>query len=111
MFGKLLFAAAILLFAGCKDDDEDDIIPPDSTVDGLCINEVCSSGTDWVELYNASEEAIDLSGFFLQDSKGSEEEYIFPEGTTIAAGGFLALEKDTDFLFGISGESITIRKA
>lgn len=108
LFGKLLFAAAILLFAGCKDDDEDDIIPPDSTVDGLCINEVCSSGTDWVELYNASEEAIDLSGFFLQDSKGSEEEYIFPEGTTIAAGGFLALEKDTDFLFGISGDGDVI---
>ena len=100
----MVIAAAVVLFAGCKDDDEDDILPPDSAVDGLCINEVCSSGTDWVELYNASEESIDLSGYFLQDSKGAEEEYIFPLGMTIAAGEFLALEKDADFPFGISGD-------
>lgn len=104
LFGKMVIAATVVLFAGCKDDDEDDILPPDSAVDGLCINEVCSSGTDWVELYNASEESIDLSGYFLQDSKGAEEEYIFPQGMTIAAGEFLALEKDTDFPFGISGD-------
>ena len=104
LFGKMVIAAAVVLFAGCKDDDEDDILPPDSAVDGLCINEVCSSGTDWVELYNASEENIDLSGYFLQDSKGAEEEYIFPQGMTIAAGEFLALEKDADFPFGISGD-------
>ena len=104
LFGKMVCAAAVVLFAGCKDDDEDDILPPDSAVEGLCINEVCSSGTDWVELYNASKESIDLSGYFLQDSKGAEEEYIFPQGTTIAAGEFLALEKDADFPFGISGD-------
>lgn len=100
----MVFAAAVVLFAGCKDDAEEDVFGPTAVVDGVCINEVCSSGTDWVELYNASEETVDLSGYFLQDSKGAEEEYIFPQGTTIAAGEFLALEKDADFPFGISGD-------
>lgn len=104
LLGKMTFAAAVVLFAGCKDDAEEDIFAPSSSVDGLCVNEVCSSGTDWVELYNGSEETVDLSGYFLQDSKGSEEEYIFPEGTTVAAGGFLVLEKEADFPFGISGD-------
>lgn len=101
--------AAVLLAAsacmtGCKDDSEDDYLAVDpSDVACVFINEVCSSGTDWVELCNVSDEAVSLAGFRLQDNKGTEEEYIFPAGASIAAHGYLVLEKDAAFEFGISG--------
>ena len=96
--------AATVCTTGCKDDSEDDLNVGPSDVAGVFINEVCSSGTDWIELYNASDEAVSLGGFHLQDSKGSEEEYVFPADTKIAAHGYLVLEKDADFSFGISGD-------
>jgi len=33
---------------------------------------------DWVEIYNASDEAINLEGFFLSDNDGNETKYTFP---------------------------------
>ena len=47
---------------------------------------------DWIELYNAEAEAVDLSGFGLQDSAG--EVWALPAGTTIEAGGFLQIWAD-----------------
>ena len=93
------FVAAVLA-SGCKDDVEPGVEPSD--VQGLFVNEVCSGGTDWIELYNASDEAMDLTGYHVQDSKGTDEEYTFPSGSSIAAKGFLVLEEGT-FEFGISG--------
>ena len=93
------FAAAVLV-SGCKDDVEPGVEPSD--VQGLFVNEVCSGGTDWIELYNASDETMDLTGYHVQDSKGTDEEYTFPSGSSIAAKGFLVLEEGT-FEFGISG--------
>ena len=70
-------------------------------------NEVCSGGYDWVELYNATDNEISLSGYHLQDDKGSEEEYTFSADETIAAGGFYVITEDM-FPFGISGNGETI---
>ena len=111
---KKFFSAALLLSAAvcvtsCKDDSEDDLNVGPSDVAGVFINEVCSSGTDWVELYNASDEEVSLAGFRLQDSKGTEEEYVFPAEAVIAAHGYLVLEKDADFEFGISGDGDEIK--
>ena len=111
---KKFFSAALLLSAAvcvtsCKDDSEDDLNVGPSDVAGVFINEVCSSGTDWVELYNASDEDVALAGFRLQDSKGTEEEYVFPAEAVIAAHGYLVLEKDADFEFGISGDGDEIK--
>ena len=69
--------------------------------------EVCSGGYDWVELYNATDNGISLSGYHLQDDKGSEEEYTFSADETIAAGGFYVITEDM-FPFGISGNGETI---
>lgn len=108
MFRKSIFYVAVacmaLSFNACKDDSEDDLNNNGGdSVSGLYINEVVSSGTDWVELYNSTDAAIDLSGYILQDDKGSAEEAILAEGTTIEAKGFLVLSNGTDFSFGISG--------
>jgi hypothetical protein len=61
------------------------------------INEVESSGGtpgDWIELYNPSGRAIDLSGYILKDSIDTHI-YTIATGTTIAPGQFLAFDVDT----------------
>ena len=68
---------AALTLTGCKDDREPGTEPSD--VQGLFINEICSGGTDWIELYNAGETEMDLTGFHVQDNKGTDEEYTFRE--------------------------------
>lgn len=45
---------------------------------------------DWVELWNTSEEAVDISGFALSDNVGNDK-YIFPEGTVIGAESYLVV--------------------
>jgi hypothetical protein len=43
---------------------------------------------DAIELFNTSASAIDISGWFLSDSKTRLKKYIIPQGTVIAAGGY-----------------------
>ena len=66
------------------------------------INEVYSSNPDWIELYNASDKEVDISGFIMQDDKGANEEFIIPEGTKISAKSYLVFNEGTDFSFGLS---------
>ena len=45
--------------------------------------------TDWVELKNTTSAIIDLSDYYLSDDEENIAKWRFPEGTTIAANGFL----------------------
>lgn len=45
--------------------------------------------TDWVELYNTSGNAVDLSGWYLTDRMNNLTKWVFPDGSTIPANGFL----------------------
>ena len=49
---------------------------------------------DWIELYNRSEEAVDLSGMALSDDPEEPNKWRFPAGTVIAAGGYLVVWAD-----------------
>lgn len=71
-----------------------------NTANGVRINEFMSRNrsvlydrdgdyNDWVELYNFSDSTIDLSGYFLTDSKDDVHKWQFPDGTTIPSGGYL----------------------
>jgi hypothetical protein len=48
------------------------------------------SDEEWVELYNRSAAAVDLTGWSLADGI----EYVFPAGTVIPAGGYLVVAAD-----------------
>lgn len=108
-FNRFFFLPVIMAAAaavsGCKDDVEPGTEPSDIT--GVFINEVCSGGTDWIEFFNAGDETVDLSGYHVQDAKGTEEEYTFPAGSEISGKGFLVIEEGS-FAFGISGKGETI---
>jgi hypothetical protein len=78
----------------------------------LVINEVCPSNrsgavdegggyADWLELYNATSEAISLSGFYLSDSHKTPTKAALSSSLSIKAGRVLLLWADGDTTQGI----------
>jgi|GEM_PF-2230558 len=81
----------------------------------LVINEINASGAPWdfVELFNSTNAAINISGYKIYDSGGLGVAYVIPAGTSIAAGGFFVMETGSGSpqgQYGISssGEDITL---
>ncbi len=114
-FAAIFFAAATLM--SCQEDSIDDVeiseeeISSDIDYTGLVINEVGLSG-DFVEIYNSSDDQIDLSDLAIGNSSSYDDSdaYLFTDGSTIDAGEFIVIYKDTDFTFEIddSGDYIYI---
>lgn len=74
-----------------------------STIPAILVNEVESSGGvpgDWIELFNSGETPVDVSGWIIRDDDDSHALAI-GAGSTIPAGGFLAV--DTEPAFGLGG--------
>ncbi|RMG88297.1 MAG: T9SS C-terminal target domain-containing protein [Bacteroidetes bacterium] len=51
---------------------------------------------DWLELFNNSNQTVDLSGWFLTDNPGDLAKWEFPAGVTIAPGEYLVVWADKD---------------
>ncbi len=51
---------------------------------------------DWIELYNKSTAAVDLSGWYISDNPDNIDKWKFPQGTTIPANGYLIVWADED---------------
>ncbi len=51
---------------------------------------------DWLELYNRSEQTVDISGMYLSDKPENPLKWQFPEGTTMEAGTYLLVWADED---------------
>ena len=47
--------------------------------------------TDWIEIYNASPDVVDLSGYGLSDNLGRARKWQFPDGTLIMPGQHLLI--------------------
>ena len=61
---------------------------------GVYVTEVLASSSksdDWIELYNASSEAVDLSNYGLSDNAGRPRKWQFPQGTVIQPGAYLGV--------------------
>ena len=79
---------------------------PVSAAGSVMINEVCTKNTsyaapdggfyDWVELYNSSSGAVDVSGWGLSDKESTPYRFTFPQGTTVPAGGHIIVFCDGD---------------
>ncbi|MFE3315567.1 lamin tail domain-containing protein [Embleya sp. NPDC059213] len=75
------------------------------------INEVESNGGspgDWVEVVNTGTTAVDLSGWVVKDNDNSHS-YTVAAGTSLAAGGHLALDVDSSFGLGSSDSARLFR--
>lgn len=99
----------------------------------VVINEIMASNTvtvtdnagefdDWIELYNLSGAAIDLSGWYITDKPDNLTKYDIPTGTTILANDYLIIWADEDssqgpdpvhanFKLSASGETIILVNA
>lgn len=51
---------------------------------------------DWLELYNLTDHELALGGLYLSDNLDSPGKWRIPEGTTIAADGYLVVWADED---------------
>lgn len=100
-FVPCIFLFSIIIFSCKKTYENPDI--------GVVINEVMpvNSSTaadqdgeydDWIELYNLSSATVNLSGFYLSDSKKNPTKWKFPEGTNILPKGYLIIWADEDTL-------------
>lgn len=98
----LLLVLFIAGFTACNKDNEE----LDDTK-SIVINEILPKNTqygtdedgefdDWIELYNLANKDIDISGFYLTDSKKQPTKWKFPSGTVIGKNGFLIVWADGD---------------
>ncbi len=46
---------------------------------------------DWIELYNTSDEDIDLEGLCLSDGKKTLDKFVFPKGVTLKANAYMII--------------------
>jgi hypothetical protein len=53
---------------------------------------------DWIELSSNSSVILDLSGYYLSDSRSNLNKWMFPEGSVIPANGYLVIWADGDTL-------------
>ena len=97
---------------------------------GVVINELMAGNTktatdgngeydDWIELYNNSDQAVDLSGWFLSDDGAKPAKWKFPEAVVLPAKGYLVVWADedgsqsglhTNFKLSANGETVYLSK-
>lgn len=76
----------------------------------VVINEVSSHGTEWVELYNKTASAVDISGWHLQDAAANSFGSTIAAGTTVPAHGYYVVAGSGSVL-NDTGDSITLFSA
>lgn len=107
------------------------IVNPAMATSPVVLNELMASNSetaldeageadDWIELYNNSADAIDLSGWTLSDDGLELDKFALPSGTTIEGNGYLIIWADKDdaqgsmhanFKLSSTGESIVLSNA
>lgn len=95
----------------------------------VVINEIMASNTstvaddageydDWIELYNRTSQAVDLSGYGLSDNPANLFKWVFSAGSVIAPNGYFIVWADEDggtqgplhasFKLSADGETLTL---
>ncbi|MFO0723703.1 MAG: lamin tail domain-containing protein [Myxococcota bacterium] len=78
----------------------------------VVINEVTASGNDYIELYNASGDTIDLRGWSLTDGKPEEagHRFTFTSSASLPTKGFFPLQRGVfrSFDFGLGDDDVVI---
>jgi hypothetical protein len=95
MLMSAAFVAATCLTT-CEGNKADDNQPV-SVTGRVVINECDPNAKKW-ELFNTEAYEVDLSGWTMYKDNEREENstFVFPEGTSISAGGFLVLTRNSE---------------
>jgi len=78
-------------------DDWGEVPIPGSIVVNEILANAAGNVPDWIELHNTTDQPVNVSGWLLSDDANEPAKYEIPEGTTIAAGGYLVLAEDEAF--------------
>jgi len=130
IFMNLVIILAVLSFLGCNSMDTSE---PDVVEEGtLVLNEFLASNDltnydeygdfdDWVELYNGTEDIIDIAGMYITDDPLDVNPWMIPDTstsqTTIPPNGFVLLWCDkepeqgvfhVDIKLSVRGEQIIL---
>lgn len=111
IFRTLIF---LFLFINCQTGNAQLVINEFMAANSSTINDPdFDESADWIELYNASSEDIDLSNYSFTDNLEIPNKWSFPSGTMISANGFLIIWADgedtglhTSFKLSSDGEEI-----
>lgn len=87
-----LFACKKIYEESSSDVVINEIMPVNSTI----VADNYGEYDDWIELFNLSGTAIDLSGYYLSDNKKKPGKWTFPQGTIIAGNDYLIIWADED---------------
>jgi hypothetical protein len=109
-FDTWLFrAVAVVFVAACNgtptpedaalDASQDRLTPPDGPPSAVTINEIRATDEDWIELYNPSATAVDLSFWGVTDSNADQSPRLnnvarFPAGTIVQPAQFVLVLVD-----------------
>lgn len=87
----------------------------------VVINEVCTKNTktaapdgqfyDFIELYNPTQSAVSVGGYYISDDAANPKSYQIPSGTTVAANGFLVIYCGIDETSGVQGTPFGLSKS
>ena len=107
---------------GC--DDSPAIPNPGAIVINELLAHSHGVAADWIELYNTTDEDIDIGGWYLSDTEIDTKKYKFADGTKIRAYDYLVLYEDanfgeastdpcsiTGFGFSENGDNVCLRSA
>jgi len=115
----ILAISLLLTYISVNYFDEQVVINEFMAANNVTINDPdFKKNADWIELYNGSLTAVDLSGYSLSDDLDDPEKWQIPNGTVIEGRGYLLFWADkentgkhTNFKLAKDGEEIGLFNA
>ncbi len=75
--------------------------PGSLNTETIVFNEVLAhshaDAADWIELFNSSEHAIDISGWYISDDQADLKKFEIPENTILQSGDYVVFYEDIHF--------------
>ncbi|UCF16178.1 MAG: lamin tail domain-containing protein, partial [Phycisphaerales bacterium] len=97
-WGEKDFWRASANSGGSPGRDDSGLVPDPGAV---VINEIMArphdNASDWIELYNTTDTAIDIGGWYLSDSTGNPAKYRIASGTALGPNEYLVFQQDLNF--------------
>ena len=85
-------------WGGSPGEGDEGLVPePGSVVINEVLANSAGSGPDWIELFNATAQAIDIGGWFLSDDSNDLTKYRISAGTIVPAGGYIVFGETEHF--------------
>ena len=106
---------ALTTTVSCVEDDIMESTTPPVVGSVLKLNEIMSKdvndGPDWIEVYNMSDDDVDISGFILNDKDVADGGFDIPAGTIIQSKGFYLVDEDESGIkVSSGGEDVSLSK-